>query len=332
MPASYVSSAEKTHTIHQLLLVLNYLFVSAVLPEDKGALWKIIYRSVQDWEQSFVLQYSQLQSWLKDIRAALTDSQGLHTVSFDDLEMQIRYILFLLGQHALPEPSFLQAYFERPFGPYRPFGVGASVALICYAFMGISATDIRGYESAEIWARDESFFSLMLARSRKSPIFSAELSIEQLQVILGDLQRAFQNEEVRVASMKPRKLNISDRMEAIDYYIQGFLSLDPLLLPKISLVALGTKPLENCTRLELATLVAKIFYDKHPVQILDEGFKKIPDIMRSKPDRVLVTEMFHVKAWQETLQNATVKLSSGARDVHSDELYIKVFHAARASA
>jgi len=54
--------------------------------------------------------------------------------------------------------------------------------------------------------------------------------------------------------------------------------------------------------------------------------------MRSKPDRVLVTEMFHVKAWQETLHNATVKLSSGARDVHSDELYIKLFHTVRASA
>lgn len=143
-------SAEKAHTLHQLLLVLNYLFVSAMFPNDKDLLWPIIYRRAQDWEQSFVLQHSGLQPWLIDIRDALTDSQGLHTVSCEDLEEQIRYILFLLGRYATNKSSLLQACFEQPLAPYRPFGVGASVALICYAFRGIRTNHIRGYESKEI--------------------------------------------------------------------------------------------------------------------------------------------------------------------------------------
>jgi hypothetical protein len=117
-----------------------------MLPEDEGALWAIIYRGIQDWGKGFVLQYSQLQRWFTDIRDALTKSQGLHTTSCKNLEMQIRYILFLLGQHASHDYSFLQAYFGQPLFPYRPFGVGASIALICYAFMGIDAMHIRGYE------------------------------------------------------------------------------------------------------------------------------------------------------------------------------------------
>jgi len=148
--------------------------ISAMFLNDKDLLWPIIYRRVQDWEQSFVLQHSGLQPWLIDIRDALTDSQGLHTVSCEDLEVQIRYILFLLGRYATKGSSLLQACFEQPLAPYRPFGVGASVALICYAFMGISTNHIRGYESKEIWARDESFFFIMLDQLRKSPIFSPE--------------------------------------------------------------------------------------------------------------------------------------------------------------
>lgn len=288
-----------------------------MLPDDEGAVWSIIYRSSQGWERSFVPQYSRLQPWLINIRNALTDSEGFHTVLCEDLEMQIRYLLFLLGQYASQESSFLQACFEQPFAPYRPFGVGASVALICYAFMGIRATDIRGYESKDIWIRDESFFSTMLLQLRRSPIFSAELSMEQLRAILRDLQRAFQNEEVRVASTKPQMINIGNRVEVINYYTQAFLSLDPLLLPRVSMVALGIRPSENCNHLRLATLSANIFYDDHQIQILDENFKKIPDLIRFKSDRVIVTEMFHVKAWQESRW-----------DGNSDEFYINVFHVA----
>lgn len=286
-----------------------------MLPGDQGALKSIIYRNAKDWEQSFVLQYNGLQRWLIEIRDALTSSEDFHTVSCEDLEEQIRYILFLLGQYASPESSFLQACFEAPFPPCRPFGVGASVALICHAFMSIGANNIRGYKIKNLWVRDESFFSYMLAELRNSPIFSAELSMESLQVIIGNLQRAFQSEEVRVASMKPRKIDISKRAELIQYYTGAFLSLDPTLLPKISHVALGIKLPENCTHLHLATHSANLFYDGRHIQSLEQNFKKVSDIIRSKPDRVVVTEMFHVKAWQ-----------GARRGDNSDENWISVLH------
>lgn len=317
IPASGTPSAEKSHTLHQLLLVLNYLFVTAILPENEGALWAIIYRSDQDWEKSFVLQYSRLQSWLTDIRDALTESQSLHTMSCEDLEMQIRYILFLLGQYSSQESSFVQACFEQPWFPYRPFGVGASIALICYAFMGIDALHIRGYESKEIWLRDELFFSAMLVHLRTSPIFSFDLSMGQLQSILTSLQKAFQNEEVRVATVKPQKINVSNSAEMLTYYTHAFLSLGPLLLPRISLIALGIKPSASSTIHDLATTSANVFYNRHPIRDLEEDFKKVPEVMRSKPDRVVVTEMFHVKAWQEI-----------SRGDNSEGWYINVFHVA----
>ncbi|KAJ5240471.1 uncharacterized protein N7469_002062 [Penicillium citrinum] len=288
-----------------------------MFPNDKDLLWPIIYRRAQNWEQSFVLQHSGLQPWLIDIRDALTDSQGLHTVSCEDLEVQIRYILFLLGRYATKGSSLLQACFEQPLAPYRPFGVGASVALICYAFRGISTNHLRAYESKEIWARDETFFFIMLDQLKKSPIFSSELSVGELQAILLDLQRAFHNEEIRVASVSAQEINIRNRAEVINYYTQAFQVLDPFLLPKISLDALGIKPPENCSHLHLATLLATVFYDRHPIQSLNENFKNIPGIMLSKPDRVVVTEMFHVKAWQERWWNGS-----------SDKFYVSVFHVA----
>jgi hypothetical protein len=315
IPAPSALSAENSHTMHQLLLVLNYLFITSMLPGDEGALWAIIYRTSQDWERSFVLQYSQLQSWLTDIRAALTKSQGLHTMSCEDLEMQIRYILFLLGQHASHDSSFYQACFGQARFPYRPFGVGASIALICYAFMGIEAVHIPGYESKEIWLRDGIFFSCMLERLRMSPIFSSGLSMGQLQSILLGLQRAFQEEEVRVASVKPQRINVNDSTEMRNYFTQAFLSLSPLLLPKISLVALGIEPPATCTIHQLAALCADVFYDSHPIQILEKDFRRVSEILRSKPDRVVVIEMFHVKAWQERLLVQS-----------SEEMLINIFH------
>lgn len=286
-----------------------------MLPGNEGSLWAVIYRSDYDWEKSFVLQYSQLQSWLSDIRDALCESQGLHTMSYEDLEMQIRYIMFLLGQFSSQESSFAQTCFEQPCFPYRPFGVGASIALTCYAFMGIDALHIRGYEFKDIWLRDVQFCSAMLEHLRMSPIFSSDLSMGQLQSILTSLQRAFQNEEVRVAAVLPQRIDVKNRAEVIEYYTHAFLSLDPLLLPRISLVALGIKPSTNCSIHDLATTCANLFYSRHPIQELEQDFNKISEIMQSKPDRIVVTEMFHVKAWQELRRG-------GGRE----ELYINVFY------
>ncbi|KAJ5749450.1 hypothetical protein N7533_006478 [Penicillium manginii] len=277
IPATGTPSAKSRHTFHQLLLVLTYLFITAILPGNEGSLWAIIYRSDYDWEKSFVLQYSQLQSWLTDIRDALSEFQGLLTMSYEDMEIQIRYILFLLGQYSWQESSFVQTCFERPCFPYRPFGVGASIALICYAFMGIDALHIRGYESKEIWLLDELFCSAMLEHLRISPILPSDLSMGQLQSILTSLQMAFQNEEVRVAA--------------------------------------GIKPFANCTTRDLATASAILFYSKSLIRDLEKDIKMIPKVMQSKPDRIVVTEMFHVKAWQEIHRG-------GGRE----ELYINVFY------
>jgi hypothetical protein len=101
----------------------------------------------------------------------------------------------------------------------------------------------------------------------------------------------------------------------MNYYTHAFLSLDPLLLPRISLVALGIKPSANCTIRDMATASGNVFYNIRPIRALEEDFKRIPELMRSKPDRIVVTEMFHVKAWQDIFQ-----------DVSPGELCINVFY------
>ncbi|CAG8165551.1 unnamed protein product, partial [Penicillium nalgiovense] len=147
------------HTAHQLLLVLNYLFISSMLPADIGALWKVICRRHHDWEESFVLQHEQLQQWLISVRNILTNSDGLHTVTLEDIERQTRYILFILGGNTSPHSSFIFECFRSEEPPYRPFGVRASIALICHAFGGIQADELEGYEAKEIWTRDQNFLS-----------------------------------------------------------------------------------------------------------------------------------------------------------------------------
>jgi hypothetical protein len=297
----FVAAEKKPHTIHQLLLVLSYLFISAMLPEDEGALWRIIYRNGNDWEKGFVLQYDGLLSWFIGAREALTQSEALHSMSLEDLELQIKYILFILGQHASCHSSFLHTCYQRPLPPYRPFGTKASVALICHAFMGIQATDMDGYESKEIWLCGEEFLSTMAFQLKRSPLFQAGISLRQLQSMILSLQRAFQLEEVRVASTKPQKIffRSSDWME---YYRRAFLSLNPKLLPKILTSALGIAPMVNLSIDCLATLLAKIFHEAYPMNDLEGAFKKVPEILLSKPDRIVATEMFHVKAFEQACQ------------------------------
>jgi hypothetical protein len=59
---------------------------------------------------------------------------------------------------------------------------------------------------------------------------------------------------------------------------------------------LGIKPSANSTIRDLAITSANVFYSRHPIKELEQDFNKIPEIMQSKPDRIVVTEMFHVKA------------------------------------
>ncbi|KAJ6103954.1 hypothetical protein N7486_004176 [Penicillium sp. IBT 16267x] len=296
--SSLATVEEQPHTIHQLLLVLNYLFVSVMLPGDDGALWFIIHRCERDWEKSFILQYDSLLWWLVSARNALTRAADLHCMSLEDLELQIRYILFILGQHASPKPSFFHTY-QRPDPPYRPFGVRSSIALICHAFMGIHAAGIGGYQFKELWIRDQEFFCTMTSRLQKSPLFPAEVPVHKLQSIILSLQSAFQLEEIRVASTKPQAICIGDGPDRMEYYRRAFLSLDPMLLPRILTTALAIEPKFEVRIDDLATLLAERFHESYPMEDLEAAFKKVPEIWQSKSDRIVVTEMFHVKTFEQ---------------------------------
>lgn len=200
---------------------------------DLGALWKVICRRDRDWEESFVLQHGQLQRWLISARNVLTKSDGLHTATLADIELQTRYILFIIGQYTSPHSSFLAESFQSEHPPYRPFGARASIALICLVFEGIRVDEMEGYESKEIWTRDKTFLIMMASRLKESPLFGPEVSMLHLQSMILSLQKAFQCEEIRVSSTKFRALRIESQLEVLGYYRRAFLAFDPTLLPKI---------------------------------------------------------------------------------------------------
>lgn len=102
--------------------------------------------------------------------------------------------------------------------------------------MGIEAAKIDGYESKEIWIRNRAFFSTMLIKIINSPLLSSNLSMIQLPSTMGGRPKAFRHEEIRAASAKPEKIDISDSSQTVNYYTRALLSLNPTLLPKISLV------------------------------------------------------------------------------------------------
>lgn len=200
---------------------------------DVGALWKVICRRDCDWEESFVLQHSQLQGRLSSVRNVLTKSNGLHTITLEDIELQSRYILFILGQHTSPHSSFLAECFQSEYPPYRPFGVNASIALICHVYEGIRIDEMEGYESKEIWTHDQNFLITMASRLKESPLFGLEVSMPHLQSMILSLQKAFQCEEIRVSSTKFQNLGIGHQQEVLEYYQRAFLAFDPMLLPNI---------------------------------------------------------------------------------------------------
>ncbi|KZN94217.1 hypothetical protein EN45_044070 [Penicillium chrysogenum] len=299
------------HTAHQLLLVLHYLFISSMLPADIGALWKVICRRHHDWEESFVLQHEQLQQWLISVRNILTNSDGLHTVTLEDIERQTRYILFILGENTSPHSSFIFECFRSEEPPYRPFGVRASIALICHAFGGIQADELEGYEAKEIWTRDQNFLSTMAFRLKESPLFGAEVSVNHLQSMILGLQKAFQCEEIRVSGMEFQTLRIESELEVLGYYRRAFLAFNPILLPKILASLREANDLttllwhyqlinmeRNLDRTNLALRLANIFMSLAPER-LDAAFQNTREIQLSKADRVVAMEMMHVKSFEE---------------------------------
>ncbi|KAF3399880.1 hypothetical protein F1880_008449 [Penicillium rolfsii] len=75
-----------------------------------------------------------------------------------------------------------------------------------------------------------------------------------------------------------------------------------MLLLKILTSALGIAPIVDLSVDCLATLLAKIFHEAYPIKDLEAAFQKVPEILRSKPDRIVATEMFHVKAFEQACQ------------------------------
>ena len=311
-----------------MLLVLNYLFVSSLLPKDEGALWKIICRRACDWEKSFILQYENLQYWLISARNVLCTYKGPHTMSLEDVELQARYCIFLIGLHTVPDSSFHAECFQNGRSPYRPFGVRASIALLCLVFEGVQAAEIKGYESANIWACDHGFLSTMFDRLQQSPLFQSEYSMQRLQSAILRLQQAFQEEEIRVASVTPQIINFASQTEVLGYYRQAFLALDPMLLPDIlavmesatetSVSSRKHRLLDMKDRLDrgwcndrhtvafidlsavtLAFQLADMFHGTCPVECLDLAFKKVAALRQSKPDEIVVSEMFHVREFEK---------------------------------
>ncbi|KAF4759636.1 hypothetical protein HAV15_005883 [Penicillium sp. str.  len=282
-----------------------------MLPMDLGALWKVICRRGRDWEESFVLQHGQLQRWLISARKVLTKSDGLHTVTLADIELQTRYILFVIGQYTSPNSSFLAETFQSEYPPYRPFGARASIALICLVFEGIRVDEMEGYESKEIWTRDQNFLKMMASRLKESPLFGPEVSMLHLHSMILSLQKAFQCEEIRVSSTKFRTLRIESQLEVLGYYRRAFLAFDPTLLPKI-LASLSKAEditystgqnqltnMERCSdRTNLALRLANIFTSL-ALDRLDAAFQTIREIQQSKADNVVAMEMMHVKSFEE---------------------------------
>jgi hypothetical protein len=171
----------------------------------------------------------------------------------------------MLGQHASLPSSFLAECYEQEKPPYRPFGTKASVALICSAFIGIQARDMKGYDCREFWLQDEFFFSTMTFCLKDSRLFKAELSMHQQRSIILKLQRAFQLEELRVASTKPQSLCLIQDPEMLDYYKRAFLALEPTLLPKIA-TALGMTPMADVSIECLATLLSGAFSEAYALE------------------------------------------------------------------
>ncbi|KAJ6003872.1 hypothetical protein N7540_013154 [Penicillium herquei] len=281
-------------TFHQLLLVLGYLCLTSIIPEDDGALWNIICRREQDWEHAFILQYDHLLPWLLPVRRALTEAKGLHTMSLMDIQSQIRFLLYIIGIYSVPQTSFLQTCFQQRNYPYRPFGIKASIVLICLAFGVIRASEIKDYESRSFWPQHDSFLSLMVSRLAVSPLFENGSSKPCFSALIRRLYQSCQLEEIHVASIQPWRILLRNEGSIEAYYRQGFRSLNPLLLPKIAdtlgVLSNGEYQSSECLISSLATTFLRSEFKE-----LDQNFSGISEIKDSKADRILVTEMLHVQ-------------------------------------
>ncbi|KAJ5330579.1 hypothetical protein N7476_000362 [Penicillium atrosanguineum] len=152
----------------------------------------------------------------------------------------------------------------------------------------------------------------MFGRLRQSPLFQSEYSIQRLKSAMLNLQQAFVVEEIRVASVKPQIINFADQAEVLGYYRQAFLTLDPILLSDILAVmedatdTFGSSRKHRLWNMEdklgratLAFRLADMFHGSCPAECLDVAFKKVAALRPSKPDEIVISEMFHVREFEK---------------------------------
>ena len=287
-----------------------------MLSADDGLIHCIVYRQSADWERAFVPQYGRLQSWLTSVRGILTGANYLQTVSLDDLEWQIRWILFILGRQAVPGSSLLQACFQSEQYPYRPFGARASIALICLAFSGIQPENMKYVGSDANWPCDEQFYLLMASRLSKSPLFEDGVRVSQLKVMILSLHQAFRLEEDRAGFTIPQEIYCDNASSTYEYFRQAFRSLDPDLLPKISRLLQTSALTVEGRAYELTGFCAKAFQAAPSVEALEATFACLPEILESQADRIVVIEMFHVRLFQQLKQSFS---GQSSRHVNLDQ-------------
>jgi hypothetical protein len=162
--------------------------------------------------------------------------------------------------------------------------------------MVIKACEMNGYDQKEIWALDDVALRTMVLRLNDSPLFPAQVTLSQVHSLIVGLQRAFQVEEIRVASTKPQILYLDQGSQIENYYRSAFSALDPELLPKLSVMMPRRTP-ANVTPEDSLTALAKVFLVSDSVKDLEAAVAQVPEIWASRSDRFVVTEMFHVKAW-----------------------------------
>lgn len=217
-------------TRNQYLLVLIYLFVASRDPYDKETISRIIVRDDEEWEKSFSPQYQPYLSWWLTIRCGLTQHRGILAVSIEDMIQQIKYLLYLIGRLSTPQSNLFHSQWESQNHPSRPFGMNASIALICYCFNGTK--DVQGYESLDIWSYNEGFLFTMVIQLRLSPTFGDSISLTQVKHMISSVRTALAGEDTRTL-FSPWHIPLDNSAVTLRYYQRAIKTLNPELLPKI---------------------------------------------------------------------------------------------------
>jgi hypothetical protein len=216
-------------TTNQYLLVLTYLFLASRVPYDGEAISRIIARGDKEWEENFCPQYPRLLSWWLTVRGDLTRQGDIPAVSIEDMIQQMRYLLYLIGRLSSQQSGFYSEW-ESSSHPYRPFGMNASIALICYCFNGTKS--VQGYESLDIWSNNEGILFTMLIQLRSSPTFRDRLTSSQLEHMIASLRTTLLGEDNRTYLL-PWSVRIDNSDMTLNYYRSAIKALNPWLLPEI---------------------------------------------------------------------------------------------------